>query len=96
MSVDEGVDPDVVLVGIGVEVTFEVIAAAAILRKRLPSLRVRIVNVTDLMILELYGVHPHALSETDFATLFTKDCPIHFNYYHWPNNAIATVMQFRV
>ncbi|EED84261.1 predicted protein, partial [Postia placenta Mad-698-R] len=60
-SVDDGTDPDVVLVGIGVEVTFEVIAAAAMLRRRLPHMRVRVVNVTDLMILEPYGAHPHAL-----------------------------------
>ncbi|KAF9237663.1 XFP N-terminal domain-containing protein [Melanogaster broomeanus] len=83
-SVDDGVDPDVVLVGIGTEVTFEVIAAAALLRKLVPALRVRVVNVTDLMILSSNGSHPHALSEEDFDTLFTKDRPIIVNYHGYP------------
>ncbi|KAJ6630943.1 XFP N-terminal domain-containing protein [Mycena sp. CBHHK59/15] len=83
-SVDEGVDPDVVLVGIGVEVTFEVIAAAALLRKQVPELRVRVVNVTDLMILSATGSHPHALSFEAFDSLFTPDKPIHFNYHGYP------------
>ncbi|THH15649.1 hypothetical protein EW146_g4848 [Bondarzewia mesenterica] len=80
-SVDGGVDPDVVLVGIGVEVTFEVIAAAALLHKHIPELRVRVVNVTDLMILGAHGTHPHALSDLDFKSLFTEDRPVHFNYH---------------
>ncbi|KAK0235877.1 phosphoketolase [Armillaria nabsnona] len=83
-SVDDGVDPDVVLVGIGVEVTFEVIAAASLLRKYAPDLRVRIVNVTDLMILAATGLHPHALSKNAFNNLFTEDKPIHFNYHGYP------------
>ncbi|GLB40227.1 putative D-xylulose 5-phosphate/D-fructose 6-phosphate phosphoketolase [Lyophyllum shimeji] len=83
-SVDDGVDPDVVLVGIGVEVTFEVIAAAALLRKELPALRVRVVNVTDLMILSPSGTHPHALSRDAFDALFTKDRHVHFNYHGYP------------
>ena len=80
-STDDGLDPDVVLVGIGVEVTFEVIAAAALLRKRAPTLRIRVINVTDLMILENEGTHPHALSTESFDNLFTADRPIHFNYH---------------
>ncbi|KAK9477313.1 XFP N-terminal domain-containing protein [Lipomyces japonicus] len=83
-STDDGIDPDVVLVGIGVEVTFEVIAAASILRKKVPSLRVRVVNVTDLMILQAHGTHPHALTDDGFDSLFTKDKPIHFNYHGYP------------
>ncbi|KAF8842103.1 D-xylulose 5-phosphate/D-fructose 6-phosphate phosphoketolase [Paxillus ammoniavirescens] len=83
-SVDEGINPDVVLVGIGTEVTFEVIAAAALLRKLVPALRVRVVNVTDLMILGPHGSHPHALSNGDFDTLFTKDRPIIVNYHGYP------------
>ncbi|KAG2147595.1 XFP N-terminal domain-containing protein [Suillus clintonianus] len=83
-SVDDGVDPDVVLVGIGVEVTFEVIAAAALLRKMAPALRVRVINVTDLMILGPHGSHPHALSDDDFDTLFTKDKNIIINYHGYP------------
>lgn len=84
-STDDGLDPDVVLVGIGVEVMFEVIQAAALLRKRAPSLRVRVVNVTDLMILRDEGTHPHALSTETFDDLFTADRPIHFNYHGYPN-----------
>ncbi|KAJ7091512.1 XFP C-terminal domain-containing protein [Mycena belliarum] len=73
-SVDDGVNPDVVLVGIGVEVTFEVIAAAALLRKHVPELRVRVVNVTDLMILSTSGTHPHALSDEVFdSSYYVRD-----------------------
>jgi xylulose-5-phosphate/fructose-6-phosphate phosphoketolase len=78
------VNPDVVLVGIGVEVTFEVIAAAALLRKLAPELRVRVVNVADLMILGPTGSHPHALLDTDWDNLITKDRPVHFNYHGYP------------
>jgi xylulose-5-phosphate/fructose-6-phosphate phosphoketolase len=80
-STDEGIDPDVVLVGIGTELTFEVIKAAAILRQRIPELRARVINVTDIMILETEGSHPHALSGDSFDALFTSDRPIHFNYH---------------
>lgn len=73
-----------VLVGIGVEVTFEVIAAASLLRQKCPQLRVRVVNVTDLMILQTVGAHPHALSDEDFHGLFTVDRPIYFNYHGYP------------
>ncbi|TFK27778.1 phosphoketolase [Coprinopsis marcescibilis] len=83
-SVDEGINPDVVLVGIGVEITFEVVAAAAWLRKHLPELRVRVVNVTDLMILAADGTHPHSLTDDAFSTLFTNNRRIHFNYHGYP------------
>ncbi|OKO99335.1 hypothetical protein PENSUB_8722 [Penicillium subrubescens] len=83
-STGDGLDPDVVLVGIGVELMFEVIQAAAILRKRAPALRVRVVNVTDLLILENAGQHPHALATEEFDNLFTADRPIHFNYHGYP------------
>lgn len=73
-----------VLVGIGVELTFEVIAAAAILRKEVPDLRVRVVNVTDLMILGPERSHPHALLDVDFTSLFTADKHIFFNYHGYP------------
>lgn len=84
-STEDGVNPDVVLVGIGSELTFEVIAASALLHKKLPQLRVRVVNVTDLMILGLEGSHPHALSHDEFDALFTPDKPIHFNYHGYSN-----------
>ena len=73
-----------VLVGIGVEMTFEVIAAAALLREHAPELRVRVINVTDLMILANTGLHPHSLSRDGFQSLFTEDRSIHFNYHGYP------------
>jgi xylulose-5-phosphate/fructose-6-phosphate phosphoketolase len=74
-------DPDVVLVGIGVEVTFEVVKAAELLRTMCPALKVRVVNVADLMILSAVSTHPHALSTDKFNELFTADKPILFNYH---------------
>jgi xylulose-5-phosphate/fructose-6-phosphate phosphoketolase len=84
-STDDGLDPDVVLVGIGCELMFEVVAAASILRRICPALRVRVVNVTDLMILESETLHPHAMTHQDFDALFTPDRPIHFNYHGYAN-----------
>lgn len=84
-STEDGLNPDVVLVGIGCELMFEVVAAAAILRRKCPELRVRVVNVTDLMILESETLHPHSLSHADFDALFTPDRPIHFNYHGYSN-----------
>jgi xylulose-5-phosphate/fructose-6-phosphate phosphoketolase len=73
-----------VLVGIGVEVTFETVSAAFLLRSLYPSLKVRVVNVTDLMILAPETTHPHALSREKFAELFTRDRPVLFNYHGYP------------
>jgi xylulose-5-phosphate/fructose-6-phosphate phosphoketolase len=84
-STDDGLDPDVVLVGIGCEVMFEVVAAASILRRVVPDLRVRVVNVVDLMILQSETLHPHSLSEEDFNNLFTADRPVHINYHGYAN-----------
>lgn len=80
-STDDGAHPDVVLVGIGADLMFEVIAAAAYLRSLAPTLKIRVVNVTDLMVLGLTGSHPHSLSHADFDALFTTDRHIHFNYH---------------
>ncbi|KAI9736973.1 MAG: hypothetical protein M1834_000562 [Cirrosporium novae-zelandiae] len=80
-STDSGYDPDVVIVGVGCEVTFEVVAAAAYLRAKAPHIRIRVVNVTDLMILQHDGAHPHALKPDDWDALFTPDKPVHFNYH---------------
>lgn len=66
------------------ELTFEVITAAAILRKEIPDLRVRVVNVTDLMILGPERSHPHSLRDADFTALFTADRHIFFNYHGYP------------
>ncbi|EEB07148.1 phosphoketolase [Schizosaccharomyces japonicus yFS275] len=78
-STDGGLDPDVVLVGIGNEIMFEVIAAASILAHDLPKLRIRVVNITDLMILA--DNHPHSMSEIEFNALFTPNRHVHFNYH---------------
>ncbi|CCX30442.1 phosphoketolase [Pyronema domesticum] len=90
-STDNGEEPDVVLVGIGTEVTFEVVAAAALLRKLAPNFRVRVVNVTDLMILGPTGSHPHALEEDQFNELFTKDKWIIMNYHGYVNDVAGLV-----
>ena len=66
------------------EVTFEVIAAAALLRKTCPELRIRVVNVMDLMILGPFASHPHSLRDSDFDALFTTDRCVHFNYHGYP------------
>jgi xylulose-5-phosphate/fructose-6-phosphate phosphoketolase len=80
-STDNGLNPDVVLVGIGSELTFEVVCAASILRRLCPALRVRVVNVTDLMILESESAHPHSLTDQEFEALFTGERGVHFNYH---------------
>ncbi|KAI9742939.1 MAG: Curved DNA-binding protein (42 kDa protein), partial [Chaenotheca gracillima] len=80
-STDEGLDPDVVLVGIGDVVTTEVMAAADILRRELPEMRVRVVNVTDLLILEENTEHPHGLDRDMFHALFTPDRPVIVNFH---------------
>ena len=83
-STDDGGEPDVVLAAAGDVPTLEVLAAAAILRAELPSLRVRVVNVVDLMRLQPPGEHPHGLSDVDFDLLFTRDKPIIFAYHGYP------------
>ena len=79
-SVDDGLRPDVVLVGIGAELTLEVVKAAELLRKISPAMRVRVVNVTDLMVLQASG-HPHSLTDECVNALFTADKHVHFNYH---------------
>jgi xylulose-5-phosphate/fructose-6-phosphate phosphoketolase len=81
-STDNGKNPDVVLVGIGTELTFEVIKAALLLKERVPEIRIRTINVMDIMILPAYpNPHPHALKESEYAALFEPNVPIHFNYH---------------
>ncbi len=84
-SIDEGIHPDVVLVGIGDNPTLEVMAAAHILRTDLPELRVRVVNVTDLFILEKETAHPHGLDDEMFEALFTRDAPVIVNFHGYPS-----------
>ena len=83
-STDAGDDPDVVLGCCGDVPTLEVLAAAAILRERLPDLRVRVVNVVDLMRLQPDSEHPHGLPDVEFDSLFTADRPIVFAYHGYP------------
>ncbi len=82
-SNDEG-DPDVVLACAGDVPTLETLAAADLLRQHLPDLRVRVVNVVDLMRLQPAGEHPHGLSDPEFDALFTTDRPIVFAYHGYP------------
>ncbi|KAK0554087.1 hypothetical protein OC845_000901 [Tilletia horrida] len=85
VSTDEGRAPDVVLVGIGVELTSEVIAARDLLARDVPSLRVRMVNITDLLILSDRGEHPHSLTDESLASLFTVDKPVVINFHGFPS-----------
>ena len=83
-SCDEGGEPDVVLGCAGDVPTLETLAAAAILREHLPELKVRVVNVVDLMRLQSESEHPHGLSDTEFDALFTTSRPIVFAYHGYP------------
>jgi xylulose-5-phosphate/fructose-6-phosphate phosphoketolase len=83
-SNDEGGEPDVVLGCAGDIPTLETLAAAAILRERLPDLRVRVVNVVDLMRLQPDTEHPHGLSDGLFDSIFTVDRPVVFAYHGYP------------
>jgi xylulose-5-phosphate/fructose-6-phosphate phosphoketolase len=93
-STEGGRNPDVVLVGIGVETTAEVISASELLRginkdkdndNESSGLRVRVVNITDLMILSEGSSHPHALSEEMFEALFTNEKPIVVSFHGYPS-----------
>ncbi|WP_228838414.1 phosphoketolase family protein [Nocardia amamiensis] len=79
-----GTMPDVVLACAGDVPTLETLAAAAILRERLPELRVRVVNVVDLMRLQPRDEHPHGLPDSEFDTLFTRDRPVIFAFHGYP------------
>ncbi|MDQ2883062.1 MAG: phosphoketolase family protein [Actinomycetota bacterium] len=84
-SNDEGQQPDVVLACAGDVPTLETLAAAALLRAHLPTLRVRVVNVVDLMRLEPATEHPHGLPDAQFDALFTPDRPVIFAYHGYPS-----------
>ncbi len=81
---DEDGDPDVVLGCAGDVPTLETLAAADLLRRHLPDLKVRVVNVVDLMRLQDASEHPHGLSDREFDTLFTQDKPVVFAYHGYP------------
>ncbi len=83
-SNDQGAEPDVVMACAGDVPTLETLAAVDILRRELPDLKIRVVNVVDLMTLQPESEHPHGLSDKDFDSLFTKDKPIIFAYHGYP------------
>ncbi len=83
-SSDAGVDPDVVMACAGDVPTLETLAAVDILRRALPALTVRVVNVVDLMRLRPDTEHPHGLSDKDFDALFTTDRPVVFAFHGYP------------
>jgi xylulose-5-phosphate/fructose-6-phosphate phosphoketolase len=83
-SSDAGVEPDVVLACAGDVPTIETLAAVALLREHLPALKVRVVNVVDLMTLQQREEHPHGLRDRDFDAIFTPDKPIIFAYHGYP------------
>jgi xylulose-5-phosphate/fructose-6-phosphate phosphoketolase len=84
-SSDRGSDPDVVMACAGDVPTLETLAAADLLRRHLPDLKVRVVNIVDLMTLPPDNVHPHGLRDRDFDALFTKDRPVIFAYHGYPS-----------
>ncbi|HEX2492765.1 MAG TPA: phosphoketolase family protein [Steroidobacter sp.] len=83
-SNDRGSDPDVVMACCGDVPTLETLAAVDLLRRHLPEIKVRVINVVDLMKLQPREEHPHGLSDKDFDVLFTKDKPIIFAFHGYP------------
>ncbi len=83
-SNDRGVEPDVVMACCGDTPTLETLAAVTILRHYLPQLKIRVVNVVDLMKLQPHTEHPHGLTDEDYDALFTKDKPIIFAFHGYP------------
>ncbi len=83
-SNDEGVEPDVVMACAGDVPTLETLAAVSILREKFPELKVRVVNVVDLMTLQSASEHPHGLSDKNFDSLFTTNKPVIFAYHGYP------------
>ena len=83
-SNDQGEEPDVVMACCGDTPTLETLAAVTILRKELPELKIRVVNVVDLMKLQPHTEHPHGLTDMEYDMLFTQDRPIIFAYHGYP------------
>lgn len=83
-SNDRGSEPDVVMACAGDVPTLETLAAVAILRQQFPELKIRVINIVDLMTLQPKEEHPHGLSHRDFDILFTSDRPIIFAYHGYP------------
>ena len=83
-SNDQGGEPDVVMACCGDVPTLETLAAVDLLRQHFPDLKIRVVNVVDLMTLQPETEHPHGLTDKDFDALFTTDKPIIFAYHGYP------------
>jgi xylulose-5-phosphate/fructose-6-phosphate phosphoketolase len=83
-SNDEGGEPDAVMACAGDVPTLEILAAVSLLRKYVPSLKLRVVNVVDLMTLQVAGEHPHSLTDEKFDALFTTNKPVTFAYHGYP------------
>jgi xylulose-5-phosphate/fructose-6-phosphate phosphoketolase len=81
---NDGGSPDVVMACAGDVPTLEILAAVSLLRKRVPDLRIRVVNVVDLMALQPVSEHPHGLADEDFDALFTTDKPVIFAFHGYP------------
>jgi xylulose-5-phosphate/fructose-6-phosphate phosphoketolase len=83
-SNDIGCEPDFIMASAGDVPTLEALAAVSILRKHMPKLKIRFVNVVDLMELMVPADHPHGLTESTFDSIFTKDKPVLFNFHAYP------------
>jgi xylulose-5-phosphate/fructose-6-phosphate phosphoketolase len=83
-SNDDGGDPDVVMACCGDVPTLETLAAVSLLREHVPSLKIRVVNVVDLMALQPVTEHPHGIPDEDFDRMFTKNKPVIFAYHGYP------------
>ncbi|MGA2594405.1 MAG: phosphoketolase, partial [Bryobacteraceae bacterium] len=83
-STDNGVEPDVVMACCGDVPTLETLAAVDLLRRDLPDLKIRVVNVVDLMTLQPSTEHPHGLSDREFDSIFTADKPVVFAFHGYP------------
>ena len=84
-SNDQGKEPDIVFACCGETPTLETLAAVTLLREELPDIKVRVINVVDLMKLQPKEDHPHGLSDKEYDLLFTKDKPIIFNFHGYPS-----------
>jgi xylulose-5-phosphate/fructose-6-phosphate phosphoketolase len=94
-SSDEGVEPDVVMAAAGDVPTMELLAATDWLRKHVPELKIRVVNVVDLMTLFPPEIHPHGMNDTEFVRLFTADRPVIFAF-HGYQRAMHEIVHGRV
>jgi len=83
-STDEASEPDVVMACAGDVPTLETLAAVDLLRQHFPDLKIRVVNVVDLMTLQPQSEHPHGLSDSEFDSMFTTDKPVIFAYHGYP------------